>query len=193
MKLKAYQYSGYNPTTKAEYDADESNKYGCSDSAFKLNVAGLKFNMKPEDNDLLKNIDVFYGFDLSNSNRWFNTLVGQVEFPEELKATLAVGIKTENALSKSSDEKTATMDANNPFAFALGVSKKFQNFKKPTVYAQFVYNMDPFKHFGDGQDSLNLDRSNVNGSWEKEGKGSIDAVDWYDGSAAVRCGIRWDI
>ena len=65
--------------------------------------------------------------------------------------------------------------------------------KKPTVYAQFVYNMDPFKHFGDGQDALNLNRSNVNGSWEKESAGKIDAVDWYDGRAAMRVGIRWDI
>ncbi|MBQ1627679.1 MAG: hypothetical protein II098_00785, partial [Treponema sp.] len=45
-------------------------------------------------------------------------------------------------------------DLNNPFAFAVGVSKKFVALKKPTVYAQFVYNMDPFKHFGDGQDQL---------------------------------------
>ena len=65
--------------------------------------------------------------------------------------------------------------------------------KKPTVYAQFVYNMDPFKHFGDGQDALNLDRANVKGSVEKEGKGNIDPVDWYDGRAALRVGVRWDI
>ena len=53
--------------------------------------------------------------------------------------------------------------------------------------------MDPFKHFGDGQDALNMDRSNVKGSWQKEGVGDIDPVDWYDGRAAMRVGIRWDI
>ena len=54
--------------------------------------------------------------------------------------------------------------------------------------------MDPFKHFGDGQDALNMDRSTVNGSWAKESKyGDIDPVDWYDGRAAMRVGIRWDI
>lgn len=84
-------------------------------------------------------------------------------------------------------------DLNNPFAFAVGVSKKFVALKKPTVYAQFVYNMDPFKHFGDGQDQLNLNRSNVNGSCAKEADGDIDPVDWYDGRAAMRVGIRWDI
>ena len=40
---------------------------------------------------------------------------------------------------------------------------------------------------------LNMNRSNVNGSHEKEGVGVIDAVDWYDGRAAMRVGIRWDI
>ena len=84
-------------------------------------------------------------------------------------------------------------NVNNPFAFAIGASKRFKAMKKPTVYAQFVYNMDPFKHFGDGQDQLNLDRANVKGSVEKEGAGNIDAVDWYDGRAAVRVGVRWDI
>ncbi|MBQ5848065.1 MAG: hypothetical protein IIW49_04010 [Treponema sp.] len=102
----------------------------------------------------------------------------------------AIGIKTENTLSAAG----FNADANNPFAFAVGVSKQFKAMKKPTVYAQFVYNMDPFKHFGDGQDALNMNRSNVNGSWAKEGsRGTIDAVDWYDGRAAMRVGIRWDI
>ena len=106
----------------------------------------------------------------------------------------AIGIKTENTASNESFNS----DENNPFAFALGVSKQFKAMKKPILYAQFVYNMDPFKHFGDGQDQLNLDRANVNGSHQKEGKkvdgaGCIDPVDWYDGRGAFRVGIRWDI
>ena len=108
----------------------------------------------------------------------------------DITANLAIGIKTENTASA---DKSFDSDTNNPFAFAVGVSKQFKAMKKPTVYAQFVYNMDPFKHFGDGQDNLNLDGTNVKGSWEKEGKGDIDAVDWYDGRAAMRVGIRWDI
>ena len=40
---------------------------------------------------------------------------------------------------------------------------------------------------------MNIDGANVNGSVEKEKTGNIDAVDWYDGRAAVRVGIRWDI
>jgi hypothetical protein len=82
---------------------------------------------------------------------------------------------------------------NNPFAFAVGVSKKFAKFMKPTLYGQFVYNMDPYKNFGDGQDNLALDNANVASRWDKGATvGDKDAVDWYDGFAALRVGIRWD-
>ena len=172
-------------------DDDKANKYGASDSAFRFKKAGATFSMKP-DSDIVKGVNVYYGLDMSNKVRYFNTLVGQVKFPMDITANLAIGIKTENTASDS-DVYKFDSDTNNPFAFAVGVSKQFKAMKKPTLYAQFVYNMDPFKHFGDGQDALNLDGANVKGSWQKEGVGDIDAVEWYDGRAAMRVGIRWDI
>ena len=183
MNVKAYQYVD-------GIKAEDANKYACSDSPFRVKVAGASFSMKPEYSDLIKGINVFYGLDMSNEVKVFNTLVGKVSFKDDWTVNAAIGLKTENTLSA---DDTFNADTNNPFAFAVGVSKQFKAMKKPTVYAQFVYNMDPFKHFGDGQDALNMNRSNVNGSWQKEGKGSIDAVDWYDGRAAMRVGIRWDI
>ena len=165
-------------------------KYASSDSNFRVKVAGASFSMKPEYSDLIKGVNVYYGLDLSSKVKVFNTLVGKVSFKDDWTVNAAIGLKTENTLSAAG----FNAEANNPFAFAVGVSKQFKAMKKPTVYAQFVYNMDPFKHFGDGQDALNMNRSNVNGSWAKEGsRGTIDAVDWYDGRAAMRVGIRWDI
>ncbi len=164
-------------------------KYGASDSKFRFKKAGATFSMKP-DSDVVKGVNVYYGLDMSNSVRYFNTLIGQVNFPMDITANLAIGIKTENTASA---EKSFNSDENNPFAFAVGVSKKFKGMKKPTLYAQFVFNMDPFKDFGDGQDALNLDRANVSGIYDAEDRGSVDPVDYYDGEAAVRVGIRWDI
>ncbi|WP_287047771.1 hypothetical protein, partial [Treponema sp.] len=184
MNYQAYQWSD-------GIDEDEANKYGASDSPFRFKKAGVSFAMTP-DSDIVKGVNVYYGLDMSNKVRYFNTLIGQVMFPGDVTANLAFGLKTENTLSDG-DKYKFDSDVNNPFAFAVGVSKRFKAMKKPTLYAQFVYNMDPFKHFGDGQDALNLDRCNVNGSHEKEGVGKIDAVDWYDGRAAMRVGIRWDI
>ena len=182
MNYQAYQWSD-------GIDEDKYNKYDASDSPFRFKKAGVSFAMTP-DSDIVKGVNVYYGLDMSNKVRYFNTLIGQVMFPGDVTANLAFGLKTENTASA---DDSFDSDVNNPFAFAVGVSKRFKAMKKPTLYAQFVYNMDPFKHFGDGQDALNLDRCNVNGSHEKEGVGKIDAVDWYDGRAAMRVGIRWDI
>ena len=120
----------------------------------------------------------------------FNTLVGQVTLPMSMKASVAFGLRT---VKSTEAGKAFVEEKNNPFAFAVGFSKQFTKLAKPTFYTQFCYNMDPYKHFGDGQDQLNLDRANVNGSHEKEGVGCIDPVDWYDGRGAFRVGIRWDI
>ncbi len=197
MNLQAYSWS--------DGDSDELNKYDQTDSPFRLKKAGASVAFKL-DNDIVKDVNVYYGFDMSdyfntydpsrdlfNSARIFNTLIGQVNFAGDITANIALGLKTKNDFAKETQKAGFDESVNNPFAFAIGASKRFKAMKKPTVYAQFVFNMDPFKHFGDGQDQLNLDRSNVNGSWAKEGNGKVDAVDWYEGRAAVRVGVRWDI
>ena len=181
MKYRAYEYMD-------GCDKDALNKYAASDNQFIFKKGGASATIG-FDNDIVKGLNIYYGLDMSNSVKYFNTLVGQLNLAGDITANLAFGLKTENTASTASFNS----DANNPFAFAVGVSKRFKAMKKPTVYAQFVYNMDPFKHFGDGQDALNLDRANVKGSVEKEGKGNIDPVDWYDGRAALRVGVRWDI
>ena len=190
MDVDSMTFGAYADMNFCNYN-DAEKYYETSDSNFRVKVAGASFSMKPEYSDLIKGVNVYYGFDLSNAVKAFNTLVGKVSLKDDWTVNAAIGIKTENTLSA---DNPFNADANNPFAFAVGVSKQFKAMKKPTVYAQFVYNMDPFKHFGDGQDALNMDRSNVNGSWAKESKyGDIDPVDWYDGRAAMRVGIRWDI
>ena len=201
MDVDAMTFGAYADMNINAYNIEEGSwgatyigdKYSSSDSPFRVKVAGASFSMKPEYSDLIKGVNVYVGQDMSNVNRMFTTLVGKVSFKDDWTANASIGLKYENTLSNE-DNRTFNADANNPFAFAVGVSKQFKAMKKPTVYAQFVYNMDPFKHFGDGQDALNMNRSNVNGSWAKEGtRGTIDAVDWYDGRAAMRVGIRWDI
>ena len=183
MKFKSYSYMD-------GIDKDTANKYAASDSPFLFKKGGISATIG-FDNDFFKSVNVFAGVDNGNAIRMMETLIGQANFANDFVATLAFGVKH----YKETDAKKGITDEgiNNPFAFAVGVSKRFKAMKKPTVYAQFVYNMDPFKHFGDGQDQLNLDRANVKGSVEKEGAGNIDAVNWYDGRAAVRVGVRWDI
>lgn len=202
-------YSAYDFAEDVGKYLKSSNDFSATESPFRLSTVGLTASKK-FDTEVLKGIDLYYGMDNTNGARLFNTLVGQVKLAKNFTVTLAAGLKTvnDNAAAKEAGYKDSTVidyenktvtinkgdsDLNNPFAFAVGVAKQFDKLKKPTVYAQFVYNTDPFKHFGDGQDQLNLDGANVKGSVAKEGAGNIDAVDWYDGRAAVRVGIRWDI
>ncbi|MDE5897748.1 MAG: hypothetical protein K2H09_00555, partial [Treponemataceae bacterium] len=177
------------------YDLDDYGKgfvgeeYGASDSKFLLKYAGLSFNMKL-DNDAVKKIDAWYGLDNSDDARLFNTITGQVEFKYGFKATLGIGIRS----IKGTDAGDGyNEDLLNPFGFAVGLSRQFQSFKKPTIYAQFVFNHDPFSIFGAGQDQLRMDRSNFTGVCDGNGIGRVTAVNYYDGRAALRLGIRWDI
>ncbi len=190
MSISAYgkvYYSAYDWEDGVD-DAD-ANKYAASDSAFLFKRAGATFTVK-DVNSVVKGIDVYYGLDNSNSIRLFNTLVGDIKLPSDITASAAIGIKTVKSTDAAEDYNE---DANNPFAFAIGVSKKLSKLQKPTVYTQFVFNMDPYKNFGDGQDNLALTDANVSARWDKGAEvGDKDAVDWYDGYAALRLGIRWD-
>ena len=188
MNLRAYRYD--KDENGEEIDSYQENKYASSDSVFRLNKAGANLSIK-DINSIVQKLEFFYGLDNANSVRLFNTLVSQVELAGNIKVAAGVGLKT----IKSTDAADSyDSDYNNPLAFSVGVAKKLRIANAPTVYAQFVYNMDSFKKFGEGQDNLALDRSNVSERWDKgSAAGTVDAVDYYDGKAAVRAGIRWDI
>ena len=142
------------------------------------------------DNDAVKNVGIWYGLDNSDAFRLFNTITAQAEFKYGFKATLGIGIRS----VKSTDAGDGyNKDENNPFGFAVGLSRQFQSFKKPTIYAQFVFNHDPFSIFGAGQDQLRMNRSNMTNICDGNGLGRVTAVNFYDGRAALRLGIRWDI
>lgn len=120
----------------------------------------------------------------------FNTLTGQADLAYGFKATLSFALRS----IKSTDAGDAyNEDALNPFGFAVGVSRQFKALKKPTIYAQFAYNHDPFSLFGSGQDNLRMNRSNFTNVCDGNGTGRVTAVNFYDGRAALRVGIRWDI
>ena len=179
LKYRTYNYGTDND--------DEINKFAASDSKFLFNNAGLTVEWN-DVSDLVKSMNLYYGLDNANSKRLFNTLVASATLPMDFKVSAAVGVKTVKG-TKAGD--AYNKDLNNPVGFALGISKQIKRIKSPILYAQFVYNMDPYKKFGDGQDQLALSDANVSDRWDKQ-LGGIDAVDYYDGWAAVRGGIRWE-
>lgn len=169
-------------------EAGKTNKYEASDSQFLFNNAGLTVEWS-DFSDVIKQMNIYYGLDNANAVRLFNTLVAQVTLPMDFKVSAAFGLKT----VKSTDAADGyNKDENTKFGFALGVAKQIKRVKSPILYAQFVYNMDPYKKFGDGQDGLALNGANVSDRWDGNDVGGIDAVDYFDGYAAIRGGVRWE-
>ena len=181
MYINMYDYEGDND--------DDLRKYKASDSNFLLKYAGLSFTMNL-DNDVVKNANLWYGLDNSDAARLYNTITAQADFKYGFKATLGVGIRS---VKNTPAGDAYNKDALNPFGFAVGLSRQFKSLKKPTVYAQFAFNHDPFSIFGAGQDQLRMNRSNMTDVCDGNGIGRMTAVNYYDGKAALRVGIRWDI
>ena len=88
MNLAAYQWS-------EGIDASEANKYACSDSPFRVKVAGASFSMKPEYSELVKGINVYIGQDMSDTDRWFTTAIGKVSLKDDWTVNAALGFKYE--------------------------------------------------------------------------------------------------
>ena len=145
-------------------------------SSFILGEAGLQYNMGAI-NDVIGGINVKYAFDNGNDDdacaAIFNTLLAEVKLPLGFTAQAGMGLRTANGDAK--------IDA--PFGAFLGAWKKLDTIlQKPIVYAQFVYNMDPYMDFGDGQEQFNLDGYTLD-----------NGVDNYYGKAAIRLAMRWEI
>ena len=146
-------------------------------AAFILGEAGLQYNMGAI-NDVIGGINVKYGFDNGNDDdacsQLFNTLLAEVKLPLGITAQAGFGLRTANG--KAADPVA-------PFGAFLGAWKKLDTIlQKPIVYAQFVYNMDPYMDFGDGQEQFNLDGYTLD-----------NGVSNYEGAAAIRLAMRWEI
>ena len=146
-------------------------------SSFILGEAGLQYNMGAI-NDVIGGINVKYGFDNGNDDdacsQLFNTLLAEVKLPLGFAVQAGFGLRTANG---------EAADPNAPFGAFLGAWKKLDTIlQKPIVYAQFVYNMDPYMAFGDGQEQFDLDGYTLD-------KG----VSRYEGLAAIRLAMRWEI
>ena len=145
-------------------------------SSFILGEAGLQYNMGAI-NDVIGGINVKYAFDNGNDDDTcaaiFNTLLAEVKLPLGFTAQAGMGLRTANGDAK--------IDA--PFGAFLGAWKKLDTIlQKPIVYAQFVYNMDPYMDFEDGQEQFNLDGYTLD-----------NGVENYYGKAAIRLAMRWEI
>jgi len=170
----AGKFDGY---AKLDYMTNKDDGFavaGKTDKAqFKLTEAGVKYAMTL-DNDIAKGFDVIYALDNGDTSYLFNTLLADVNFAYDITGQIGFGLRSKN--------DSSVTDPVTPFAFFVGAQKKLTVLAKPTAYLQYMYGMDPYKGFGDGPEAYNLDGYTVN-----------DGVGDYNGQAAIRLGLHWDI
>ena len=173
MDIAAYKVLG----------ASDDYEYAASDSKFLFKYAGISFSAE-KINDVITGLNVYYGLDNSKDALLGNTLIAKVALPKNLEVSGGIGIRS----VKNTDAGDAyNDDALNPFGFAIGVSKKLNAIKSPKLYAQFMWNMDIYKGFGDGPAELNIKNGANLGNWKYE-----EGLGRYNGAGALRIGLHWN-
>lgn len=122
--------------------------------------AGVRYEMKFEDS-ALSSCSLMYGYDANDNDCVLHTVIAEAGLPLGFNAQTGCGWRT-------IDGKVVKY---NPFGFFVGINKEISKTYGTILYTNFVYNMDPYKGFGDGQYILNLDRytldSSANNYWNK--------------------------
>ena len=139
--------------------------------AFTIGDIGLKVSTPL----VLNGLSFIYGFDPADKDAIYHTGIFELGLPMGITAQTGFGLRAAKEESTAYEGKE--------FGFFLGANMKLNSVpQKPVLYTQLVWNMDPYKGFGDGQDNLNLD-----------GYVLDSGVANYAGFGAFRVALRWDI
>jgi hypothetical protein len=156
------------------YVTEEDDEYtrGSSESQYLISEAGLKYSMDL-DIDAVSSFYVMYGFDNDDEDYLFNTVMASADLMYDITGQCGFGIRSANE---------DVDDPESPFGFFVGANKPLSILAKPTAYVQFMYGMDPYNDFDDGPTGYNLDGYTLD-----------DGVTDYNGNAAIRMGLVWDL
>ncbi|MBQ8669117.1 hypothetical protein IJ472_05015, partial [bacterium] len=138
--------------------------------SFSIGDIGLKVSTPLVANGLA----LVLGYDPADADADFITGIFELGLPAGINAQAGLGVRTAKDEAKTYEGKEV--------GFFLGANMKLNIPQKPILYTQFVWNMDPYKGFGDGQDNINYDGYTL-------GDGAGD----YAGAGAFRVALRWDI
>ena len=172
MEIGGKLFGGYDFDV-VKFDAYANAKFltEVEEDAFSIGDIGLKVSTPL----VLNGLSVIYGFDPDSTDAIFHTGIFELGLPAGITAQAGIGLRAAKDDSKVYDGKE--------FGWFLGANMKLDKVpQKPILYTQLVWNMDPYKGFGDGQENLNLD-----GYVTDAGVGN------YAGFGAFRVALRWDI
>ena len=162
---------------KVYYMTNEADQYvrGTDKSQVCFEQAGLKYD-QTIDSEAVKEVIGTICFDNRNVSYKFISLTADATVPLDITAQIGCGYRMKNT--------GVTADPVTPFGFFVGAKKKISVLYKPTAYIQYMYGMDPYAEFNDGPTGYRLDSGDYTFK---------DGVTDYDGKAAIRFGLQWDL
>ena len=141
--------------------------------SFAFDQAALTYNMK-FDNDVFKGFKSILVYDNRDDNAGFITMTNDCDLIADITGQIGAAVRLPKA------DSTVL----SPFGFYVGAKKKLSVLYKPTAYVQYMFGMDPYANFNDGPTAYRLDNGDLTFK---------DGVTDYDGNAAVRVGLHWDL
>ena len=131
---------------------------------------------------VMNGLALVLGYDPADSNADFITGVFELGLPAGINAQAGMGYRVAKEVTKEDKTKEISKLYNaEEFGFFVGANMKLNILQKPIFYTQFVWNMDPYKGFGDGQENINYDGYTL-------GAGAGN----YAGAGAFRVALRWE-
>jgi hypothetical protein len=154
---------------------EDKVKRGSSESPFVVSKVGLKVEtgrLHP----VVNGVEVLASIDNQNEDYLDNSYLVTVRLPKgwNVQGGLVFRVANEDV-----------EEHKNPLGLFMAVNTRIQGLaSRPFLYAQFLWNMNPYKSFVDGITSYNLDEY-LPYLRRSEGKK-------YENNAAIRFGLRWD-
>ena len=122
---------------------------------------------------VMNGLALVLGYDPADADADFITGIFELGLPAGINAQAGMGIRA------AKDESTKY--EGKEFGWFIGANMKLNIPQKPILYTQLVWNMDPYKGFGDGQDNINYSDYTLDA-------GAGNYVDY----GAFRVALRWD-
>jgi hypothetical protein len=171
MEFGAKLFGGYDfDVVKFDAYANASYKTDVEENAFSIGDIGLKVSTPL----VMNGLALVVGYDPADKDADFITGIFELGLPAGINAQAGMGYRVAKADSVVYEGKE--------LGFFVGANMKLNIPQKPILYTQFVWGMDPYKGFGDGQDNINYDGYTL-------GDGASD----YAANGAFRVALRWDI
>ena len=165
-------------------------------AVFAATAIGAKVTVSDPLKDVIKTLDLYYKWDGSTPNEAFQTLLAEAKVMGDVTTQAGFGYRSGNAAASNT-------------AFVLGASYQVPvpAAKTPTVYAQFVFNMDPYNTGNSPVNGVNAANPTLASAYAGGPTHAIAAFDparfdlsdfgptngakAFDGLGALRVGVEW--